>query len=116
MAQAAVKLITSNGRDHPSGSGQKGPNLLPETAKLIRIGRASKDFEGDILDLEYMAQVVAATVEDLISGDPTPITGKEDHFFISKDAANVGMFTVYHLHDMIRVFVAKYYAALENEG
>jgi hypothetical protein len=115
MAQATIKLITSSGQGE-SGNGDPGSvESLSETRRFTRLGRECWKFEGEILDLKYMAHVVASTIENMLGDNPESITGNKEFYFLPQSTVEVGMFTVLHLERMINAFVDQYYSVIEAE-
>jgi hypothetical protein len=112
MSKAATRLTTSGVGDRSPGDDRsRQTRFAPVDAKLAE---AYRDFEDDISSLECMAEVVANTIEGLLADDPTPITGRREFYYITKDQANIGLFTVYHLLKMIREANEKYFAGFED--
>lgn len=115
MAQTAIKLIKSDARQHRSAATTS--STADNGGDAPRLAKAYRELETSISDIGYMAQLVADAGEEVLGVDAETneqLTGRKNAIFCPPERADMTLWAVYHLKEMIDELQKKYDAIDEG--
>jgi hypothetical protein len=112
MSDTVIRLATSKDSEQKSQCAELSPSERAE--RNAHYARAYLELECELRDAERMARIAAERLQETFGRPPSLNDAEPDHWYVPEGQAEVDVFAVTHVLDMLVALLQKYDAAFDQ--